>query len=636
MKWLLTGITVLLTACGGEQSAQAPVSVPVESPSSTPLTLTLHGALSVHRDDSVALAIMPSGGHKLKAVRWQFEGTDIDVLAPTSAAIGFDAPAAGVYPFTVTVTDTSGNTKSLRRELTVTSEAASPVQLRLSHQAVELGRVSLKLTATDPDTIEHIDWQVINGPAVNLTRASEPESLADMVYFQAPSVTTDTLMEIEVSVVRASGNIDKDSAFVMVTDDPDAVQGYFANNDIYPTKLMQAYRNGPYAEALERCLYTTKLARSCRFDTLPLIGQQHHNTPDTEAVLQRTLVSHKWMGVAFEQFLLTSAASQDIRNLLRAATAVVIAYDIRPSFYWSATGAIYLDANNLWQTPAQRDTLDRAPDYRTSFNDNLLYRSSWRYVLDNELYYPQSGLPETKRLSRTQSQINASLTWLLYHELAHANDVFPPSSWARLGGSDSPLSYANSHAPVSARLSQDFGLTSQTLSEVAQVSYGGATATAAQQALTAADIAHEFEADKAVSMYSYFNAQEDFATLFERFMMLHRLQVDADVGLFSSQALADDTLKIGWAERNRINASHIQARAGFVVNQVLPELPTAPAQNAMPDPQLFPAGADWFSTFSPARTTSGFVFPGQPVSAKGGDTINHGRFERRLPLPGLD
>ncbi|QPG06881.1 PKD domain-containing protein [Salinimonas marina] len=635
MKWLLIGFTVLLTACGGEQRAEAPASAPAESPTATPLTLTLHGALTVPGHDSVALAIMPSPGHQLDTVTWLFEDDDIEVLAPTSGTIGFDAPAAGTYPFTVTATDTSGNTQTLRRQLTVTAEPAGPVQLRLSHQAVESGRVSLKVTVSNPDTIEQIDWQVINGPTVSFTRAGEPEALADTVYFQAPAVTTDTLIEIEVSVQRSSGEVHKDNAYVMVTDTPAAVQGFFANNDIYPTDLMQAYRDGPYSQALERCVYTSELARSCRFSTLPLIGQLQQDTPDIETILQRTLVSHRWMGVAFEQFLLTSAASADIRRLLRAATAVVIAYDIRPSFYWSATGAIYLDANQLWQTPAQRDTLDRAPDYRTSFGDTLQYRSSWRYVANNELYYPQAGLPETKRLSRTQSQVNAALTWLLFHELAHANDFFPPSSWARLSASDSPLSYANNHAPVSVRFSQDFELASDTLSELAQVSYGGATATTTQQALTVADIAGEFAADSAVSMYSYFTVQEDFATLFERFMMLHRLQVEADIGLFDSDAFADETLTISWAQRNRINASHIQARAGYVVHQLLPELATAEAQNAMPAPQLFSPGTDWFTTFSPGQTTSVSNTPNKPVATKTGKIITHGHFEQRLPLPEL-
>ncbi|WP_218354981.1 hypothetical protein [Alteromonas lipotrueiana] len=631
MKWLPIVCIALLSACGSDDSS-APVSPsqPSETPDSTPLSLSLYGKLSVNENDTVSLAVMPDSGQTIKSVRWHFNSSLIELLAPTSQAIGFDAPAPGEYAFSVTATDTAGRSHTVNQKLTVEASQNSFVQIRLSHQAVELGRVSLKATIESDESIDNIRWEVTRGPDTQLIQSEFTDTPGDTVYFQAPSVANDTLLEIQATVENESGLTQHDSAFIVVKDTPEATQGFFAGNDIYPTDLMHAYKPGPYQEAILQCLYNSQISQSCKFATLPLIGQDHP-APSVDTILQRTLVSHDWMGDAFKQFLLTSPARADILQLLRATTGVVIAYDIRPSFYWSATGAIYLDANKLWRSAAQRDTLDRAPDYRTRFGDELQYRSSWRYVQSNELYFPQPGLPESDRRSRTQQQVNAALSWLLYHELAHANDFFPPTSWAELTLSDSPLSYANRHLPVSATLEQIYTLTSESLVNLAQVTYGGAEATLEQKQFSALDVAYMFAEDSAVSMYSYFTPQEDFATLFERFMMLHRLQVDADIALFDNDAIKDGNFPVSWAQRNRINAAHIQARAAFVVQQVLPELATASAQNAMPQPILFSAGDDWFTTLSPGVQT---IEQNAVPKHKNTLRVTHpDHFERTMRLP---
>ena len=44
--------------------------------------------------------------------------------------------------------------------------------------------------------------------------------------------------------------------------------------------------------------------------------------------------------------------------------------------------------------------------------------------------------------------------------------------------------------------------------------------------------------------YSYFTEREDLATLFERFMMLHRLDAEADVGVFTREPLKTAALSL--------------------------------------------------------------------------------------------
>ena len=122
----------------------------------------------------------------------------------------------------------------------------------------------------------------------------------------------------------------------------------------------------------------------------------------------------------FKDFLTHNDTNHDIKNLLRATTAIVISYDVRPSFYWAATGAIYLDAENFWLTPQERDTINEAPDFRADFGSDLQFVMPWRYVKDNA--YASHNYSNSARVTRTPAEALYRLTSLMYHELAHAND----------------------------------------------------------------------------------------------------------------------------------------------------------------------------------------------------------------------
>ena len=630
MRWILITVMLVIAGCGGQATDQT------ETPSSPPAPATpliVSGERRVAEADSVALAVMPAEGITLTSVHWVFDDPAIQLLAPTSRAIGFDAPGEGLYSFSVTAQDTASNTYFYTGELEVTKTPAAPVNVRLSHQAVELGRVSLRADILSLGANDSLQWQVIQGPAVALRY--DEQAAAQHVYFQAPSVSADTLLEIKATVTRANGARDSDSAYVVIKDVPQAQNGFFAGNDLYPTDLIHPFRPGPYTEALNNCLYNSQVRRSCTFATLPLIGQVN-NQPDIEQILARTLVSHDWMGEAFARFLRSSAAGPDIVQLLGATTGVVIAYDIRPSFYWSATGAIYLDANNLWQTPAERDTLDLAPDYRIAYGNTLAYRTSWRYIKDNAYYYPQPGTAPAERQPRSQPQVEAALSWLLYHELAHANDVFAPQRWQQLKPTDSPLTFANQNGYLSDALAASDGLHSVILKALAQVDFGGAMATAEQEAYRAWEVASMFNDEAGLTMYSFYTPREDFALLFERFMMKYRLGIDADVGFFDSPAqIADENtgaLPIVWAQRNRFNAAHMQPRVAFAIENILPNIDIASAQNTFPTPVMLPANQDWFSTVSP--TVGVAKMPsGSKASQKTLRVTISSPFEKTLPLP---
>jgi hypothetical protein len=302
------------------------------------------------------------------------------------------------------------------------------------------------------------------------------------------------------------------------------------------------------------------------------------------------------MGDRFKQYLQQSGTSEDMRKLLRATTAIVISYDVRPSFYWTATGAIYLDANNFWVTPQERDTLNDQPDYRSNFGKDLQFIIPWRYVKNNDYYVRNSDYPAAARLSKSFAAMEANISWLMYHELGHANDFFPAHSWSGLSANTSPLAYANQVNPSSTAFSQQHPLASSEMKALAQVSFAGTTASNTQKGYQADDVELFFEPDLAPAYYSYSTIREDYATLFERFMMSYRLGVSADVAILSN--VDNDALIVTWGQRDRFNLPQLQSRVRQVVGNILPELDVAGMQAELPAAQLMTPGLNWFENLN--------------------------------------
>src|SRR5690625_1918442 len=144
-----------------------------------------------------------------------------------------------------------------------------------------------------------------------------------------------------------------------------------AANDVrhYPVEP-----DGPYAEVLAQCAFEyirdghNDINRTCPMSTLPLLGQEEADV-DIGLILSRTLVSDDWMAVRFEQLL--NDLPDELVQMLQAVTALVIAAYIRPTYCWAATGAIYLDPPRLWLTEAEKNTISRAPAFRSDFGSEL-------------------------------------------------------------------------------------------------------------------------------------------------------------------------------------------------------------------------------------------------------------------------
>lgn len=595
---LVIALSTVLVACGGGGgSSSTPAPTPT-TPTTPPSEVTIVGTQSASVNQPVGLVAMLPDGQSGEAFdfSWtQTSGPTVNALATHSQVIGFDVKEAGDYSFQVEVTDSSGSVVTQNTFDFTASGEIKNAGVRLDHAVVEQGKVSLKADALPEYAIPNVTWTQIAGPTISTADLTIDED-ENLLFFDAPAVNTDTLFQFEARIQLAeTGEIITDEVSVLVKDATINSNGYFPSEDIIGRVVyneMHAYRPGSaYANALESCVYNNTLDNSCSFANLPLIGKVNSN-PTVENVLDRLLVSHDWMGDRFKEYLETSVAAQDMLLLLKGVTAVVISYEVRPSFYWSATGAIYLDANNFWVYPEERDTLNDQPDFRSNFGNDLQFIMPWRYVRNGQNYLNRGSYPVEQRLSRSFEDVEADITWLMYHELAHANDFFPPSTHAGMATNTSPLAFSNSNPPTSNTFSQIYPLLSQELVNLAQVSFRGETANNTQKAYQASDIQQFFEPDSAAMYYSFSTTREDYATLFERFMMAYRFGAESDVAVLSR--VNNPEFVVTWGQRHRINDPKLIERTKYTVENILPSLDADAIQATFNSPQLMTPGVSWF------------------------------------------
>ena len=370
------------------------------------------------------------------------------------------------------------------------------------------------------------------------------------------------------------------------------------------TALIQTVVSSPISQPLMDCLVSVA-TNACNFNKVPLIGMQT-NSPTIDDVMARVIVSHEWMGVRFREIL--ERMPPEILLLTRSLTGVVISYDIRPSFYTSRTGAMYLDPDRMWLTEEERAVIDKAPDFRSEFAKKLDFIILWRYVNNNT---------DIRAFDRDIDSVSLRTAALLFHELAHANDFFSQDQLASVSRSVSISSAANS--TPSTRLVNDLPLSSSVMRELAQVSFSSndVQPTPAQAALTADDIAVEFPSDNANDFYNYSTQFEDLAMSFEEAMMYFSYGISRDVAVTNApdSNFCDDYV-VSWGQRNRIADPAVQARSLFAVRMILPERLAAveEALANIPAPLQMTAGVNWCDNINLNANATGLSAPGRPAA----------------------
>lgn len=369
--------------------------------------------------------------------------------------------------------------------------------------------------------------------------------------------------------------------------------------------LSPARPDAPYAEELGGCARLFERNGSnnfsfCSLERLPLLGQEHQElTP--EDVMARALVSHDWMAERFEQAL--EAMPDDLLQMFRGVTAVVIGSDIRPSYYWLSTGAIYLDPNRLWLEINERDTISREPDFRSDFGQSLNFETLWRYVQNGDYAWETPSLSGPGQ-ARTIDDILAPMAALLFHELAHANDYLPPSTWASLNSGQTPGQAASSlqSDSVSATLANTYPLSSEQMMDLAEVMFSGREATEAERQLDAEQVSLEFRSDTATDPYAYVsnaNRQlflEDTAMMFEEAMMRHHFGVARELAFTSrpeSDSASCNDYRIRWGQRNRVADAQVRPRLALILPLLLDQNEVEPYLSSLGAPESMPSDRGW-------------------------------------------
>lgn len=607
---LISAAFILISACGGGDSnttnndgrTQIPpaVTVPDVVSDIAPLKqengLSLFGSQTISQGDSAGLALI-ADDTEIESIQWtQLSGPTLTILANQSQTIGFETPEVGDYVLQANAR-VNNNTVAFTYEFTVSNLVQANANIRLDHTVAERASVSLRVDSDQDIDTASIEWQQLAGP-----EAQNIEAQGSRLFFDAPAVERDRVLQFRATLTFANGITQQDDVFITINNTNINDEGYFASNrQVVSTDMFVFNQASPYRDTLASCVYSNSITSTCSFNTLPLIGQTS-SSPTIDDILDKTLVSHQWMGERFKQYLEQSSAGEDMLKLLRGVTAVVISYDVRPSFYWAATGAIYLDADNFWVTPSERDTLNEAPDFRADFGNELNFLIPWRYVKNND-YYPVGRYPIVQRATRSFEDLEADISWLMYHELGHANDFFPPNSWNSFAASSNPLTEFIQNGTNSDILLNNFPLRSDEMHALARVRFEGLEATEIQRSYTGDDLITFFEPDISPSFYSYFNEREDYATLFERFMMKYRLNASSDVALITRND--NPEFIVSWGQRDRFNLESVQDRVRFAVERVLPELGSvASIQQQLPAPILMDPSKSWFDNIALSRTPS--------------------------------
>lgn len=638
-KKSLSAIIILalaLQACGGSNDSDSATTIGF-----TPV-VTETGIIAFAQDSKINQAVelfVYFPGDTLTNINWQqTAGSEVIFLAGTSKGIAFTPMLAGDYSFEVSF-NRNGVSETLTHTIVVSDEN-SKISARLGHATLEGSNVSLRASITNTNVANNtIQWQQTSGSTVTFSESTAGQSA---IFFTAPPVSADSLLEFTVS---ASDGVTryKDSVAILIENAPQISDN---DNIAYDTQLATVFpfnANSPYADVLVDCVYsnTIDFRETCRFNQLPLIAQDT-TTPTVDDIMDRVVVSHKWMGQRFKEFLQTSDQHGDFKNLLRATTAIVISYDVRPSYYWAVTGAIHLDPNDLWLTPDERDTINQTPDFRASFGDTLNFVMPWRYVKDNS--YASFSYPEDIRVSREAEDGVYELAALLYHELAHANDYFPQSEWASLNRNDRILDAVEKSQQGtginSDKLSIALPLYGTEMYRLAQVRYQGETATAQEKNYSPSDVSSFFSPEHAPHFYNYSSKREDYAMLFDEIMMKARYDVDRDIAVTNQPQSAGEDYIVTWGQRGRIGDNNIKPRVEYVTTRILPEFSEASdVISSLSTPIAMQAGETWAEnlTISPnVEKTSKTATDDLPLQHSKGQRKNaNGTMYYEKPIPSL-
>ena len=525
---MLGWTTVLLTACDGSSPNHPPSAYLTISPSSgpPPLTVTLDASASRDADGSIA------------TYQWDF-GSGVTANGRT---VEHTYTETGVFVVRLTVADDDGATAYGSGRIVVNSPplariVADPVDgkapVMVAFDAME--------SADEDGEIVSYEWD-FDG-ADRASGATAEYTFAEPGVYEVRLTVTDDLNGVSEAVYEVNARDAADVAFT-VPYVPDAT----------------------YAEQLRPCTYGSANPEGCILDQLPFLGMEH-SSPTVDDVMERVLVSHRWMGDAFREAL--EQFPEDMRLLARSVTAIVIASDIVPAHYSPASGAIYLDAEFFWRTLEERAVRTTKLDPRIGYGSTIPLYIPWRQVRNNTML--RLWVPPGE--SRLELPLH-SIASLLYHELSHASDFVRASRlYDDVDGSQTvwEMAVADYQLWPSWQLSWSHPLTSGVIHHLAAVFFNGAPPTPELESLHPDDIVEDFVRDGAVDFYSYSSRYEALADVHDSLLMSLHHGYEKDVGIVGreeAESMWDSV--VAWGQRGRMTDPLVIGRARRVIDLIYP------------------------------------------------------------------
>lgn len=360
---------------------------------------------------------------------------------------------------------------------------------------------------------------------------------------------------------------------------------------VSPAGLRPHNSDSPWAKVLVDCVTASDPFNLCSMARLPYLGSVK-DRPTVADILDRTVVSHPWMGRRFAQVL--RQMPPRLLRMFSSVTAVVISSDIRPAIFSVVTGAVYLDPQDLWLTPAERATVDWTADYRSEFGNALQFTHTAFYLEGNQpAWYLTDEYAEGE--TRTIADIERPMAWLLFHELTHAGDAVPPARLPAANSRENPLEVfiARERDTASNLLENTYPLGSRLMKKLGGVLYRGNNPDNEILALTAHQAGLEFAADSANAMYAYATPREDTASLVEEVLMNFFYGVDKLEAFLDEPGGAEpgcDDYILRWGSLRRVAKPSIRERARLVLGTVLDEADVSAYLGALPPAVSLRAG----------------------------------------------
>ena len=345
----------------------------------------------------------------------------------------------------------------------------------------------------------------------------------------------------------------------------------------HPAQLMVFKPDSIYSQKLLNCSFPDTEEKSCIVKDLPLLGMNAQKISVND-ILNRTLVTHQFLGEKFKQVLLK--IPPDTLALFGAVNGIVISSEVTTNAYWARSGFIYLSARLFCRSKDECQTLSKEND-----SQKLPVKFVNDYVHNQKSIWDESIQDDQILLYKVAAT--------LFHELAHANDYFEPS-YVRsndfaIEKSYDELTFERMTVRQMVSLRIPARPKSTRLENLANIIYKNKEMTADDLSLSPQSIADEFLAENTNDLYSHINHEEDMARLVEEALMLTYFNIPRLI------VFTDKSNSIVYAEKRRVARPNLRTRVLFAIEKSFSKPVADKVKEKLEDmkPVVFPANSTW-------------------------------------------